>query len=225
MKKIFLSFFALLVFVTAKSQNAEFGVFAGSAFYIGEVNQSKAFFMPSLAYGLIFRHNINERVAFRVDGTHTKLRGSDEKSKNPYQQLRGYSFRTPVTDLSAGIEFNFLPFDRTDKYSKFFSTYLYTGIAYLIIPDSRKSFNLGIPLAFGFKYAVNSKVTFGMEWSIRKTFSDEIDLLKDDYVYASRSVLANKQMSYNPNNDWYSFTCLILTYQIFKAYPSCPAYR
>jgi len=225
MKNIFLSIILIFTILISKAQTGEIGVFAGAAFYIGEMNQSKIFYMPSIAYGAIFRHNLNERLAFRIEGTHTNLKGSDTKSKNLYELERGKSFDSPVTDLSTGVEFNFLPYDKGELMLKYFTPYVYTGVSFIVIPENKDAFSFAIPFAFGFKYAANKKTSIGAEWSIRKTFTDYIDQIDDDYVSTLRTTYENKQRSYGPNNDWYSYAGIVLTFQLFKSEESCPAYR
>jgi len=87
MKKIFLSLVILINFLTAFSQSGEFGPFLGISSYIGEVNQTKLFYMPSPAYGVVFRHNFHERFTLRLETMHTNLRGDDMNSDNNYQIL------------------------------------------------------------------------------------------------------------------------------------------
>jgi len=225
MKKIILSVFLIFSILISKAQNGELGIYGGAAFYIGEINQSKLFFMPSIVYGVVFRHNLNERIAFRIEGTHTNLKASDTKSKNLYQLERGKSFNSPITDLSTGVEFNFIPYDKRELLTKYFTPYIYTGVSFLVVPENKDAFTFAIPFAFGFKYAANKKVSIGAEWSIRKTFTDYIDQIDEDYVSQLRTTYENKQRSYNANNDWYSYAGIVLTVQLFKSEDSCPAYR
>jgi len=225
MKKIFLSIIIIFSIILVKAQSGEIGPYVGASFYIGEINPSRLFFMPSLVYGVVFRHNLNERISFRIEGSHTNLKGSDTKSNNLYQLERGKSFNSPVTDLATGIEFNFFPYNKKDQQTKYFTPYVFVGASFLVIPENKDAFSFAIPYAFGFKYAVNKKVSLGAEWSIRKTFTDYIDQLDEDYISNLRTTYENKQRSYNPNNDWYSFAGVILTVQLFKSEDSCPAYR
>lgn len=225
MKKIlvFIIFFSSIIGL--KAQDGELGPFVGTAFYIGEINQSKAFYSPALVYGGIFRHNFSDRYALRIEATHTTLTGDDANSSYQYQLERNFRFNTELTDLSAGAEFNFLPYDKNDKYSKYFTPYVFVGLSFLIVPENEDPFTFAVPFAFGFKYAVTEKISLGGEWSCRKTFSDYIDQINDDYISSSRTTYENKQRSYNPNNDWYSYLGVVLTVQIFSTENACPAYR
>lgn len=225
MKKVVL--FVTLVFSLnfGFTQDGDLGPFIGAAFYVGEINQSKAFYMPSLVYGAIYKHNFAERFSLRIEGSHTKLKGNDANSDFLYQNQRNFSFTNNVTDLSAGIEFNFLPFDKSEKNTKYFTPYIFTGLSFLVIPENVKSFTFSIPFCFGMKYAISEKITLGAEWSIRKTFTDYLDKIDEDKISNLRTLQQNKQLSYNLNNDWFSYAGIILSFQIFADENQCPAYN
>jgi len=224
MKKIVILFIALISFVNLKAQDGEIGPFVGGAFYIGEINPSKVFYSPSLVYGGVFRHNFSERYALRIEGSHTVLSGNDADSEYAYQLERNYSFSTRLTDLSAGIELNFLPYDKQEQSSKYFTPYVYSGVSFLVVSENKDPFTFAIPFGFGFKFAASKKISIGAEWTIRKTFTDYIDKISDDYISASRTTYENKQRSYSGDNDWYSYAGIIITFQIFSTESSCPAY-
>jgi hypothetical protein len=225
MKKIVLIFIVVFSFFFAKAQDGELGPIVGASFYIGEINQSKVFYMPSLVYGVVFRHNFHQRFSLRIEGTHTNLKANDANSQSEYQIERNYSFNTKLTDLAAGIEFNFLPYDKSDQNSKYFTPYIFAGASFLVVPENEDPFTFAFPFGFGFKYAVSKKISFGAEWTIRKTFTDFIDKIDDDYITSVRTTYENKQRSYNRNNDWFSYAGAVVTIQIFESENACPAYN
>lgn len=225
MKKFLFALSFIFVFLFSSSaQEGEVGVFGGTSFYIGEINPSKIFFMPSFAIGGTYRHIFNERWAFRLDGTYTKLRGDDAKSKNTYQLARNSNFTTKIGDIALLVELNFFPYNKSDFDTKYFTPYIYTGIAFLIIPEPQYPFEFGLPVGFGIKYALTKKITIGAEWSFRLTHSDFIDKIHSDNFTSTSTIIA-KQNSYNPSKDIYSFLGLNLYFQIFKAGKPCPAFQ
>ena len=225
MKKFLFAILFIFIFLFSSSaQEGEIGIFGGTSFYMGEINKSKLFFMPSFAVGGTYRHIFNDRWAFRLDGTYTKLRGDDAKSKNTYQLIRNQNFSTKIGDISLLLELNFFSFDKSEFDEKYFTPYVYTGISFLIIPEPEYPFEFGIPIGFGLKYALTRKITLGAEWTFRITHSDFIDKIYHDNFTSTNSIIT-KQHSYNPNKDIYSFVDINLYFQIFKAGKACPAYK
>ncbi len=221
MKKIFLTFFLFLSAITITfAQDGNLGLFLGASYYNGEINPDKILFMPSPVIGLFYRHNFNNRWALRIEGNYTTLRGSDSKYNNAYQQWRNYNFTTRLGDLGAGMEFNFLKYNK-HKYSEFyFSPYVFLGTMILVIPDPKYPFEFSFPAAVGFKYALTKKTTIAIEWSYRWTYSDRLDGIKEDNFYHKPYRM---QYSYNPDNDWYSFIGVSISYELFKNTQECPA--
>ena len=224
MKKSIIAIFILLISLSLSAQKgAEVGIFAGTSFYLGEVNQTKLFYMPSIAVGGIYRHTLNKRWAIRFDGTYTKLKGKDSKSNNAYQLDRNHEFATKIGDISFQIELNFLPYDREAYKKNYFTPYITTGISLLIIPEPKYPFEFAIPFGFGLKYGITKKITLSAEWSFRYTHSDYIDKIETDN-FSSTATNAIKQNSYNPDNDIYSFVGLSIAFNLFSEKAVCPAF-
>ena len=92
----------------------------------------------------------------------TNLSANDLNSKDPRRIERGYNFKTPLTEISLGLEFNMLEFN-LHEYSNLFTPYFYTGFIHSkydkqilqngnINRISKKNTTLGIPLVVGIKY-------------------------------------------------------------------------
>ncbi len=220
MKKILINLVLLFSAIGLFAQEGSLGLFAGGAYYIGELNPRSIMYMPSPAFGILYRHNFNKRWTLRFEGNYTTLKGDDANSDNTYQQQRGYSFSNKTWDIGASIELNFFDFETEDIYEDYFSPYITTGLLLSIVPDAETPFEVAVPIGLGFKYALTEKITAGLEWNYRWTNSDQIDGLEsDDFLNVS------KQMSYNPDTDWYSFFGVIVTFQIFKEDIACPAFN
>ena len=112
-KIIFLSTF-MTVFYLSKAQsfvqNAEVGVFFGTSYYIGDLNE-KHFNLTQPAIGLMYRWNLNRRFALKGSVWAGSIRGSDKTSNDSVRINRNLHFKSPLTELSGQIEFNFFEYE------------------------------------------------------------------------------------------------------------------
>jgi len=229
MKKIFLIFILSAFFAVATTnaqqtpQSAEFGPFIGTSYYMGELNSTTLFYMPSFAVGGIYKHNIDERWAMRFEGTYGRIRGNDANSNNTYQQIRNKEFNTSIGDVGLLVEFNFMPYDKILQTRQYFTPYVVLGLSLVIIPEPKYPFEFAVPFGVGFKYAINKKTSLGLEWTYRFTFSDYLDNLDADN-FSTTSTSNIKQRSYNPMLDLYSFAGIVITREIFRGQKPCPGY-
>ena len=219
MKKILpiIIFSLLSVFIYAQEGNL--GAFVGLSYYNGEVNPQKVLFMPSPAYGIMYRHNVNDRWALRFQADYSIIQGSDAKSKNSYQQIRNYSFSNTYYDLGMQVELNFMQYDKKEFMTEYFTPYISTGVYLSYMPTTETPLFVSVPIEFGMKYALTKKITIGALWSYRWTSSDEVDALAPD-----PTPLRTKQNSYNPNKDLISFMGVFMTVSLFREHIFCPAY-
>lgn len=223
-KTIILLFILSQINILAQPKRHEIGAFIGTAYYMGDLNNSKLFYMPSPAFGILYRYDINSRYALKLTGTYATLRGDDSKSENTYQKQRAHSFSTRITEVSPMIEFNFLPFYAASR-QEYYSLYVTAGVGILFM-QSPSSFPIHpvIPFGLGFKYGVNKRIVIAAEWTYRKTFTDYIDQLPPD-EYGTSGGSTVKQRSYDNSKDWYSFAGITFTYKFALGSTSCPAYR
>jgi opacity protein-like surface antigen len=222
MHKRFLLYIFVLAMVfplTLPAQNkANVGIFAGTSYYMGDINPNRHFYRPSLAFGMIYRYNINTRYAIRANGYYADLSGNDlDFSRiNPDRPVSPANFQTSIFDIGLQVEFNFLPY--TPNFGKWeYTPYISSGIAMgMIMGSNTDAVNtLSFPLGIGVKVNLTSRLAAGAEWSFRKTFSDRIDGIENP---------AGKN-SFIHNNDWYSFMGIFITYKFFNFAKTCPAYN
>ena len=247
----------LLIFsFSAKAQNIDIGVFGGVSYYIGELNPGTQFLFSKPAFGGISRINFNNRWAVKVNAYFGKLEGDDVVSKtNVNRNLR---FQSSITDISVQLEFNFKDYF-TGSYKNYFSPFIFVGPGFFLFKpkaefngetyslrdigtegqniDSlgKTKYNLyGIALVFGFgiKYSLTNRIGLGLEWGMRKTFTDYIDDVSTTYyldfdkldpqqvganqILSDPSVVKHKpgmQRGNSENNDWFSFAGLTITYR------------
>ncbi len=223
-----IALFIVMMHSAYSQRNTNLGIFAGTAYYMGDINPNRHFYRPKPSLGLIYRINLNDHYSIRANGYYAYLSGSDidfESRINPDRYYLPVEFNTSILDGTLQFEFNFLPYKpNTNKLD--YTTYVAGGIGYALILSSQIRSNLdsdnlrnpiphlNIPFGIGFKLNLNRRVSAGLEWSFRKTFSDRVDYLRNP----------SGDVSVIHNNDWYSFAGIFITYKFFNFAVDCPAY-
>jgi len=216
----FFCIFLFSFFFTSGQGRAEYGLFLGTSYYNGDINHSQQFYSPSIGAGLIAKYNIDKHIIIGLKGYYGMLNGNDADFNNPENQIRQASFSTSVIDISAIVEFNFMSYTSSGfikKNNERFTPFAFLGIGgNYVFNTSGNSNPISIPFGLGIKYNIFERVTLGLEWSFRKTFTDKIDgvvNIQDDNNYPTIH-----------NDDWYSFCGIFVTYKVFKEAIDCPAY-
>lgn len=252
-KQIIVIFFLTLsTMTTMHAQRSEVGIFAGGSFYLGDLN-TQLFSQTKLSVGLLYRYNFNTHWALKSNLFYGKLQGDDAKHNNP----RNLSFHSPLFDFSIQAEFNFLSYFTGSDNLYRWSPYILAGLsAFYFTPEALykgnwvdlKSlctegqglsgyakpyslFQMAIPFGIGVKYSLAKNLCLGMEWSMRRSFTDYVDDVSKTYVDPNllssinplSPVLADRSnppheagsaRGISSNKDWYSFIGLFLTYKI-----------
>lgn len=116
--------------VNAQSFNpyTEVGVFLGTSYYIGDLNENH-FELAQPAVGLIYRNNLNRRFALKASAWSGELRGSDKKNVvDTFKINRNLHFRSPIIELSGQVEFNFFEYETgSTRYP--FSPFIFAGLS------------------------------------------------------------------------------------------------
>ncbi|RUT73210.1 DUF6089 family protein [Ancylomarina longa] len=216
MYKLILGILLFVLSSSAFSQTkAELGIFGGAAYYMGDINPQKQLYSSSVALGGIYRYNFNSRYSLRASMLFSGLSGNDLDFKNSYQQARGASFNTDLVDLSLQVEFNFQPFRAPQKSkTRRVVPYVTSGIGYIAPSSTSSSFT--IPMGVGFKTNIKGRWTAALEWSFRKTFTDDLDHLDDPNNF--------KESNLMHNNDWASFLGIMISYKLFPDNEECHSY-
>ncbi|MBO4403173.1 MAG: hypothetical protein J5792_05770 [Bacteroidales bacterium] len=194
------------------SQVSEIGLCLGGSFYLGDLNPSGMFAKTQPAGGMIYRYNFNPRWAFKSTLLFGSLEASDAETNN--NDPRGLSFRSPLSELSAQIELNFIQL-YNEPGKNYFTPYLFAGISvFSFNPQAKykdKWYDLqplgtegqglddhydlerysltgiAIPMGLGFRFNFLYYYSLGFEWGMRKTFTDYIDDVSG--VYADHIIL------------------------------------
>ncbi|MFN4145244.1 MAG: DUF6089 family protein [Runella sp.] len=113
----------------------EVGAGIGLSGYLGDLNKSDFFSKePKFSGGLFGRYHLNRNWALRGGLTFGQLSGNDANFDD--RRVRGFKTRSPLTDLSAIVEYDFLgkkrfKYDSTAfqvKFKRQLSPYLFTGM-------------------------------------------------------------------------------------------------
>lgn len=227
MKKTLIILVALIIGSytnTFAQKTVDIGVFGGGSYYLGDVNTYKQFYSLEKSYGVVFRVNFDKRYSLKVTAISGRLSGSDLDFDNPFQQMRAHQFSTGITDFAALVEFNF--FDFSTKDPKYIGTpYINGGIGAVIAPDISTQTTLTIPFGVGMKFRLGKYLSFGGEWTMRKTFTDALDQLDAHYFAGEGSgAFTNKQKTQLQSDDWYSFAGIFLTFTLYGKTTTCRAY-
>ncbi len=212
--------FAFLILSTATEgagEKMEFGAFAGTSYYLGDINPGKHFYSLSPAFGGTFKYNFNDHYSLRKSVNYGSITGDDNDFENDFQQMRGASFQSGFYDFTLLLEFNFFPFETT-IFKKGFSPYLTGGFSYMFIPEDSyiSSSHVNIPFGGGFKFGISKKITVGAEWLFKKFLSDEIDGVMNFGQKNDPSLIHN--------NDWVSLAGFFITIKPFEKRGDCPVY-
>lgn len=216
MKKLFFYISILLTTISVQAQINEIGVFAGGVNYIGDVGKTNYINPNKLAGGIIYKWNRSTRHAYRFSYTTGSLYANDTDTDVPSRNLRGFEIKNKIHEFSAGIEFNFFPFDlHTLEHS--FSPYVYSGLSYFIYNETyiknKKSeidyrdSSFAIPMVVGLKTKLNHNFVLSLEVGARYTFTDNLDTSNP-----KNKNLTPLQFGNLNSNDWYVFSGIALTY-------------
>ena len=236
MKKITICLMIFFTTLTVFSQNNEIGVFVGGANYIGDVGPTT--YIHPFSYnistnavaGIIFRKNLNERIALRAKFNYAKIGSSDNWPKTAeYRKQRGKYFKNSINELNLGVDFNFLDFDiysssleMTPYVSSGISLFRYnllryeSGIAKAI--KYGDATDLSFPITIGYKIKPLNSFIIAFEVNANYSNSDNLDGSDPDLKQMASSDYFSSKMS----KDWYVFSGITLTYLFGNKKCYCP---
>ncbi len=122
----------LLLSAPARAQfemrGLEIGPWAGTSFYLGDLNTEFRFNRPKLAAGFAARYNFNHRLAARGSFNYGRVEAFDSDSENTFERNRNLNFWSTIFDLTGQFEFNFLPYYHGSP-EYFFTPYAFVGVS------------------------------------------------------------------------------------------------
>ena len=223
MKKIFLSILFAFIAITLQSQTHEAGVFIGGSNYVGDIGRTNYIYPNKFSAGVIYKYNLNPRIALRGTYTYLPITASDKDSENTFRQNRPggqLSFTNNIHEFAAGIEFNFFDYN-ISNYNTTFTPYLLAEIAVFnyTSPVERASpttirlknkFSYSLPVGIGIKGRLDDHLAIAFETGVRFTLVDDIDFTTDKIDSLNFG---------GTGNDWYVFTGFSIVYSFGR--PPC----
>jgi hypothetical protein len=216
MKRIhwFLLFLSISLTISGQ-RNSDYGVFAGTSSYLGDINPDKLLYSPGPAGGIFYRFNFHPRQALRASIFIGGIKANDLDFNNSFQTARAASFSGNVGEWALQYEFNFFPYATNGKRWNY-TPYFAAGAGIAFINTKTFTYIPVIPFSLGFKINIYKNLGLEAEYGFRKTFYDNFDGLRD--------LVAPSDFAWIHNNDWYSFAGLAVTWKIYNKLAGCPAY-
>ncbi len=189
----------------------------GMTGYLGDANAANLWSHPGIDGMLLFRYLKSPRIAFKTGLYVGTLSGDTEDMDDVLPDAGHFKFSTTFFELSEMFEFNFFNYGIGEKYRKLkrWSPYITGGLgATMWLTSGYTGFAFTIPFGVGAKYKINERLNLGLEFLMKKTFSDRLDGTELSDPHAIKSGFAK-------NTDWYSTLSVTLSYEFSKRCATC----
>lgn len=223
MKKLVLLITLVCITTTSKAQINEVGFFVGGSNYIGDIGPEYYINPNNFMGGVIYKWNMNPRVALRGTFTYAKISSHDFDATNIARKKRDIGFNNSIKELAVGLEFNYFEYN-LDDYSKTYTPYLLFEIAafnYNVAtsenPPNSKQYqyssktSFAIPFGIGYKTKLFGDLAMALEIRARYTFEDDLDY--------NNNKIDSLTFGNSNSNDWYILSGISFVY-IFGR-PAC----
>lgn len=234
----------LMAFSGNAQRTADIGIWGGTSGYFGDLDESLPFQQFSPNFGAYYRYNFNSRVSFRAQFLIGKI-----EAEGIIENVPAYFTKNNVKDLSLMIEINYLKYVLGGKNTPY-TSYVFAGLGvanfrYEMDPGFIAVFNPThnkgtavvnvaevtptIPFGIGFKYTIGQRLGIGIEYQMRKLFSDKLDNLDDPLAHITNDLVTGEEteVTYTDavhNNDWIGYAGIHITYKIYVGKKACAAY-
>ncbi len=199
----------------------EIGGMTGGCFYLGDANYTALFKNLNLMGGVLWRYNLNPRMAVKANLAVAGISGDTYDGENKFPGGNTEFSRT-LYDLGAQFEYNFFAYGEGIGYKRThrLAPYIFGGLGFTFAPEPKDNvFTANIPVGVGVKYKFAPRLNVGCEMSFRFTLSDKLDVtdanlpqLDDPYGIKSDGL---------KNKDSYAFFAIFLTYDLSPKYRRC----
>ena len=221
MKRLLLAAILALVMAFSLKAQEDYRFDAGGGIgmtgYLGDANTSNLWSSPSWDLELLLRYIANPRWAFKSNLYIGSLAGNSAKMTNVFPDGNTYKFSTTFYELGELAEFNFFSYGMGEYYRKLkrFSPYITAGLGVTAWNvDGKFGAALNIPIGFGVKYKPSRRLNLGVEFLMKKTFTDRLDGAALDDPIGIKS-------SFIKNTDWYSTLTFTVSYEFSKRCATC----
>lgn len=189
----------------------------GTTGYLGDANTANLLQNPGWNLNLLFRYILNPRFHFKTNFYVGGLRGNSAQMTNVFPSDQTFKFSTTFYELGELAEFHFFDYGMGESYRKLkrWSPYITAGLGVTLWSVESKTYgSFTIPLGIGVKYKPSRRLNLGLEFLMKKTFSDKLDgeHLADPLMIKS---------SFAKNTDWYSTISFTVSYEFSKRCAVC----
>lgn len=164
------------------------------------------------AFGVFYRYNFLKVLAVRGQFMYGTLYGNDLYSENEFRYARGLVSKSPVLDLNAQLEINFIPLQFCSGKFKV-TPYVAAGVGIAKVNPTVSSVDIGgefateelnyigdnsnqvaitVPLTVGVKFKTKKNLVLGIETSHRLVLEDNLDNYfrqeNDQYFFVTANV-------------------------------------
>lgn len=200
----------------------EIGGMLGGSFYMGDANFTTPFRKMGFAGGAIWRYNFNPHMALKADLAVGRIAGDTRGGRTEFPQGQHVSFKRWLYDLGAQYEYNFWGYSWGERFkgNRRFTPYILGGLGFTFAGAPAEGvFTLNIPVGVGVKYKISRRVNIGVEFTMRFSLSDKLDVTNKDGLQLNDPYQIKG--SGFKNKDTYSFTTIFITYDFFKKCKGC----
>lgn len=209
------------------AQIHEIGFFVGGTNYIGDIGSTSYINPNQFGGGIIYKYNLNPRIALRGTLSSLPIQGDDANSGNDFRENRNstpLSFSNTIYELAVGTEINFFDYNIREVNSSFtpyilaeFAVINYKTVEFFTsnnnaVYENKTSY--AIPLGIGIKGRLSDHLAYAVEAGVRFSLADDLD-------YTTPDIDALNIGEYG--NDHYMFTGVSLVYTFGR--PACYAPR
>lgn len=188
----------------------------GMTGYLGDANTANLLKNPKWDVELLFRYILNPRWNFKTNFYAGQLGGDSSQMTNVFPG-GNFKFSTSFYELGELAEFHFFEYGMGEFYRKLkrWTPYITAGLGLTMWSvDGHTYAGFNIPLGVGFKFKPSRRLNLGLEFLMKKVFSDRLDgdNLKDPLLIKS---------SFAKNTDWYSTLTFTVSYEFSKRCAAC----
>lgn len=221
MKQLVLFFAFICLTSTSKAQIHEAGLLLGGSNYIGDIGPEYYINPNNFMGGLLYKYNLNPRIALRGTFTYAELSANDANATNSQRVSRGIRFTNSIKELAVGLEFNYFNYNISDYRTTHtpyilveFAAFNYSTVIAETAPEVYEYGNktaFALPFGIGYKTKLFNDFAVALEIRARYTFEDDLD-------YNNQQI--DRLTFGNPDsNDWYILSGISIVYTFGR--PPC----
>lgn len=195
----------------------DIGAGVGMTGYLGDANSANLWANPSWDATILFRYILNPRLNFKTNLYVGGLRGDSSKMDNVLPNDQNFKFSTTFFEIGELVEFHFFNYGMGESYRKLkrWTPYITAGVSITgWTVDGSGSATFTIPMGVGFKYKPALRWNIGLEFLMKKTFSDRVD-------GNNLSDPLGIKRGFMKNTDWYSTFSISISYEFSKRCAVC----